>query len=287
MDWIERLNRAIDYIELNLSNDIDAKEVAKLACCPEYHFPRMFSSMTGGSLSEYIRRRRLSQAAFELQNNSDIRIIDLALKYGYDSPDAFSRAFKNLHGVTPTVARSRGIKLKAFPRLSFQMTIKGDVEMDYRIEVLDCDVEIVGVKQKVMTKDAPNRIPELWKRANEEGLLQRLIDMSWENPQCKIEGIVGVCGKQGIITDEEFDYFMGCRYTNKVVNDMEKIVIPKSTWAVFPNITDAWKRLYTEWLPTSGYELADLPCIENYLAPDRVPNNELWVPVIPKSFLGN
>lgn len=282
MDWLERINRAMNYIEQNLSSEIDGKEVAKLACCSEYHFPRMFSSMTGLTLSEYIRRRRLSQAAFELQNNPDVRIIDLALKYGYDSPDAFSRAFKSLHGVTPTVARGKGIELKAFPRLSFQITIKGDVEMDYRIEVLDFEIEIVGVKQKVVTKDAFETIPKLWEDANHNGLLQRLIEMSWENPQCKMEGILGVCGKQAAIMDEDFDYLMGCRYNNGFSNDMKKIVIPKSTWAVFPNITDAWKRLYTEWLPTSVYELADLPCIENYLAPDRVPNSELWVPVIPK-----
>lgn len=113
MDWIVRINRVMDYIEQNLSGKIDAKEVAKLACCSEYHFPRMFSAITGLSLAEYIRRRRLSQAAFELQNNTFVRIIDLAIKYGYDSPDAFSRAFKNLHGVTPTVAR-KGIELKSF-----------------------------------------------------------------------------------------------------------------------------------------------------------------------------
>ncbi|WP_431808193.1 AraC family transcriptional regulator [Lysinibacillus sphaericus] len=283
MDWIVRINRVMDYIEQNLSGKIDAKEVAKLACCSEYHFPRMFSAITGFTLAEYIRRRRLSQAAFELQNNSSIRIIDLSIKYGYDSPDAFSRAFKNLHGVTPTVARKKGIELKAIPRLSFHISIKGDVEMDYRIEVLEVEVEIVGVKQEVRTADAFIDIPKLWEAANKNGLLQRLINMSWESPQCKMEGILGVCGKQAAITDEEFDYFMGCRYSQKFPNDMEKIVIPKNTtWAVFPNITDAWNRLYTEWLPSSGYELADLPCIENYLAPDRIPSNELWVPVLQK-----
>ncbi|WP_042477568.1 AraC family transcriptional regulator [Bacillus ndiopicus] len=281
MDWLERINRAMDYIEQNLSNEIDSKEVARLACCPEYHFPRMFSSMAGMTLSEYIRRRRLSLAAYELQNNMNIRIIDLALKYGYDSPDAFSRAFKSLHGVNPTVARNKGIELKAIPRLSFQISIKGAVAMDYRIEVLDFEIEIVGIKQKVLTEEAFQIIPKLWGEAAESGLLQKLIDMSWENPQCKMEGILGVVGKQAAIIDVEFDYLMGCRYTGDK-EDMEKLVLPKSTWAVFPNISEAWKRLYTEWLPTSGYELADLPCIENNLAPDRVPNSELWVPVVPK-----
>ncbi len=282
MDWLERMNRSMNYIEQNLSNEIDAKEVARLACCSEYHFPRMFSSITGFTLSEYIRRRRLSQAAFELQNDNFIRIIDLALKYGYDSPDAFSRAFKSLHGVTPTEARRKGVELKAFPRISFQITIKGDVEMEYRIEVLDCKVEIVGVKEKVITEAAFRMIPTLWEEATKSGLLKRLIDMSWENPQCKLEGLLGVCGKQAAITDETFEYMMGCRYQSEYTIGMEKIIIPKSTWAVFPNVSDAWKRLYTEWLPTSGYELADLPCIENYLAPDRNPSSELWVPVIRK-----
>jgi AraC family transcriptional regulator len=151
--------------------------------------------------------------------------------------------------------------------------------MEYRIEVLDMEVEIVGVRRKVATNDAFNKIPELWQDATENGLLQRFIDLSWKNPQSKLEGILGVCGTQAAITDEEFDYFMGCRCSGESASDMEKIVIPESTWAVFPDIPDAWKRLYTEWLPDSGYELADLPCIENYLAPDRVPNSELWVPV--------
>ncbi|OXT17925.1 AraC family transcriptional regulator [Bacillus sp. OG2] len=282
MDWLERLNRAMDYIEENLAGEIDGKEIARRACCSGYHFPRMFSSMTGLSLSDYIRRRRLSQAAFELQNNAEVRVIDLAFQYGYDSPDAFSRAFKNLHGITPSAARNKGIKLKAIPRISFQISIKGDVEMDYRIEVLETDVEIAGVRRKVVTEDAFKTIPGLWKEATETGLLQHFINLSWENPPCKLEGILGLVGKQAAITDEEFDYFMGCRYTGESASEMEKIVIPASTWAVFPDIPDAWKRLYTEWLPASGYELADLPCVENYLAPDRVPNSELWVPVIAK-----
>ncbi|CAM4287780.1 AraC family transcriptional regulator [Bacillus manliponensis] len=282
MDWLERINQVMDYIEENLLHEIDTKEIAKLAYCSEYHFPRMFSSITGVTLSEYIRRRRLSQAALELQNNDVVRVIDLALQCGYDSPDAFSRAFKSLHGITPTEARNKGSKLKAFPRLSFQMTIKGDVEMDYRIEELDFEIEIVGVKQKVVTKEASHIISKLWGDATENGLLQRLINMSWENPQCKLEGLLGVCGKQATITDEEFHYIMGCRYQSELPSAMKKISLPPSTWVVFPNVAEAWKRLYTEWLPTSGYELADLPCIENYLAPDREPNSELWVPVVKR-----
>ncbi|WP_025028909.1 AraC family transcriptional regulator [Caldalkalibacillus mannanilyticus] len=281
MDWIERFNRVLDYIEDHLTGDIQMKEIAKLAYCSEYHFPRMFSSMTGVTLMEYIRRRRLSVAAFELQNSSN-RIIDIALKYGYDSPDAFSRAFKNLHGVNPTAARGKGVQLKAFPRISFQISIKGEEEMEYRIEEIDFELVLVGVSHPVVTQDAFKTIPALWEKAGANGYLQRLIDMSWENPKCKMEGLLGVCGKQAAIMDEEFNYFMGVRYDHPALDDMDTLVIPTNTWVVFPNVMEAWKRLYTEWVPTSGYELADLPCIENYLAPDRNPNSELWVPIVKK-----
>lgn len=281
VDWLERMNRAMDYIEENLANEIDLKEVAKLACCSTYHFPRMFSSMAGIPLSEYIRRRRLSLAAFELQNIEN-RVIDIAVKYGYDSPDSFARAFYNIHGVKPTVARTKGVQLKAFPRMSFQITIKGEVEMEYRIEDLDFEFIVVGVRHRVVTKKAFKTIPTLWGNANKDGFKQRLIDMSWENPKCKLESILGVVGEQASITDDEFDYFMGVRYDSEVPDGMEKIIIGKSMWAVFPNVVDAWKRLYTEWLPTSGYELADLPCIECFYPPKHKPKHELWVPIKTK-----
>jgi AraC family transcriptional regulator len=107
MDSLKKMNDALNYIEENLTNDIDFKEVARLAFCSEYHFQRMFSFLAGISLSEYIRRRRLTLSAFEL-NNSNIRIIDIAIKYGYSSPDSFTRAFQNLHGITPSEAQFNG-----------------------------------------------------------------------------------------------------------------------------------------------------------------------------------
>lgn len=278
MDWLERMNSAMSYIEENLANEIDLEEVAKLAYCSAYHFPRVFSFMVGVSLAEYIRRRRLSLAAFDLQN-TEARVIDIALKYGYDSPDSFARAFYNLHGVKPNMAKNKGVPLKAFPKISFQITIKGAVEMDYRIEELGFECAVVGVKKPVVTAEAFAVVPKLWEKANEEGLLQRLIDLAWEKPKCKLEGILGICGKQASITDEKFDYFMGVRYDGPVPDGMEKMVIPAATWAVFPNVLEAWKRLYTEWLPSSGYELEDLPCIECFYAPEHNPENELWVPV--------
>ncbi len=281
MDWIKSMNNALEYIEINLTEEMDYTKIAQAACCSEYHFSRMFSSMAGITLSEYIRRRRLTLAAFELQK-SDIHVVDTAVKYGYDSADAFSRAFKKLHGITPSEAREKGSQLKAFPRMSFQISIIGDSEMDYRIENLDFQLRIVGKKKTANTSMATQMIPELWTEAREDGFLQTLIDMSWEKPQCKMEGILGICGKDSDIREEEFDYFMGARYAGEIPAGMEELIIPPATWAVLPNVTDAWKRLYSEWIPTSGYELANLPCIENFLAPGHQPENELWVPVITR-----
>jgi len=145
MDSLKNMNGAIKFIEENLTNEIDFKEVARLAHCSEYHFKRMFSFLAGISLSEYIRRRRLTLAAFELKN-SNMKVIDIAIKYGYSSPDSFARAFQHLHGITPSEARSNGHSLKAFPPMSFQLSIKGGSEMNYRVEEKEA-FRIIGIKK--------------------------------------------------------------------------------------------------------------------------------------------
>jgi len=279
MEWLERMNNVLDYIEQNIDGEISYKEIAKIACTSEYHFPRMFSSISGISLSEYIRRRRLTIAAFEIQK-SNVLIIDIAAKYGYDSVDSFTRAFKKIHGLTPSAARKQGVELKAFPKISFHISIKGDTEMEYRIENIDFELRIIGKSKPVKTARAFKTIPTLWNGAKKDGFMQELIDLSWENQKCSLEGLLGVCGKEASITDDEFAYFMGVRHDSEPPNDMEILTLPPSTWAVFPNIVEAWKRLYTEWVPTSGYELANLPCIECYYGPKRKPRHELWVPIV-------
>ncbi|MEF2964832.1 AraC family transcriptional regulator [Paenibacillus sp. M1] len=281
MDWLERFNAALDYIEHHLEGEIEYSALARATCCSEFHFSRMFSSITGIPLSEYIRRRRLTKAAVDIQAG-DARILDIALKYGYDSPDAFTRAFRKLHGVAPNAVRENSVQLKAYPRISFQITIKGDVEMDYRMENIDFEVRFAGKRHTVKTSRAFKTIPSLWRKGKTDGFMQALIDMSWEHPKCKLESLVGVCGKEAAIMDEEFDYFMGIRYDDEIPEGMEELIIPPCTYAVFPNVVEAWKRLYSEWLPASGYELANLPCIEHYLGPGHKVKHELWVPVIGK-----
>lgn len=212
----------------------------------------------------------------------NIHIIDVAIKYGYESADSFARAFQKLHRIKPSEARDKSVQLKAFPMISIQITIKGDMEMEYRIENLDFNLRIVGKRKTIKTSRAFRTIPTLWNGAKKDGFMQTLIDMSWENPKCQLESFLGICGKEAIITDDEFDYFMGVRYEGETPDNMEILIIPPSTYAVFPNIVEAWNRLYSEWVPTSGYELANLPCIECFYGPKHKPRHELWVPIIQK-----
>lgn len=151
--------------------------------------------------------------------------------------------------------------------------------MRYRIEELDFEFCVVGIKQPVVTKKAFKIIPTLWREAKNSGLTQELIDMSWKNPKCKVEGLLGICGDKATIQEEEFNYFMGVRYDEEVPDNMEKILIPKCTWAVFESISDGWKNYYEDLVIKAGYELNDLPCIECYYAPKHKPRNELWVPI--------
>ena len=138
MEWIERLNNAVTYIEDNIKGNIDIDEASKIACCSTYHFQRMFAYIAEVPLSEYIRPRRMSLAAVDLKDSSE-KVIDVALKYGYDSPTAFTRAFKSVHGISPSQAKNEGVILKAFPPISFKITIKGAIE-----KYLD-DIELVVV----------------------------------------------------------------------------------------------------------------------------------------------
>ena len=134
MEWLKHMNDALAYMEDNLDGEISIEKAAQLARCSQYHFQRMFSYIIGVPLLEYLRRRRLTKAAFDLQGGD--KVIDVALRYGYDSPTAFNRAFQAMHGISPRAAQKPDIMLKAFPRVSFQITIKGVTEMDYPRDIV-------------------------------------------------------------------------------------------------------------------------------------------------------
>ena len=281
MEWIERLNDAISYIEEHLTEEIDYEQLGRIACCSSYHFQRMFTYMAGVPLSEYIRRRKMSLAAVDLQSNH-MKIIDVAEKYGYQSPTAFNRAFQSVHGIAPSAVKSGGVAVKSFPPVSFKITVKGVEEMNYRIETKDA-FRIVGVSVP-LHKDIEQNfavIPPKWQEISVNGTLQRLIGMMDTPP-------MGVLGVSTCNDTEPWRYYIAVS-TSQEKNDLEEYTVPAATWAVFPgegtnqSIQELERRIVTEWLPTSGYEYGNAPDVEVYLNPD--PQNaqyEVWIPVVKK-----
>lgn len=283
MDWIHRMNSSMDYIEDNLTGAIDYEKAAQIAECSVYNFQRMFSFILDKPLSEYIRSRRLTLAAFDLQN-SNMKIIDIALKYGYDSHDSFTRAFQKFHGVLPSLARDKGVKLKSCPRISFQISIKGDKEMNYQIEDWK-EFSIVGFKKRVNTSTAFKEIPEIWDTTSKNGDMKRLFEM-WIASDSRPAGLLGVCVGGSWGNSEQFDYYLGVTTDVEPAADMAKFYFPKATWVIFDasgplpgSVQEIHKRFYTEWLPNSGYEPADLPTIECYMQDNR---QEVWVAIVKK-----
>lgn len=282
MEWIERLNQTINYIEEHLAEEIDYNKLGQIACCSTYHFQRMFTYMAGVSLGEYTRRRRMSLAAVELQGGGD-KIIDVALKYGYTSPTAFNRAFQAVHGIAPSLAKKEGTMIKAYPPISFKITIKGVEEMNYRIEE-KAEFRIVGIS-KPLQKEIENNfqeVPQMWGKAAMDGTIPKLAAMMNSQP-------MGLLGVSACNNEEEWKYFIAVASSQPIDDTMEEYIVPASTWAIFAgsgtgkSIQELEQRIITEWLPTSGYEYANAPDIEVYLNPD--PNNaqyEVWIPVTKK-----
>ncbi len=282
MEWIERLNDAVGYIEEHLTEEIDYERLGKIACCSSYHFQRMFTYMAGVPLYEYIRRRRMSLAAVDLQSTG-IKIIDVAGKYGYNSPTAFNRAFQSVHGIAPSAVKNEGVSVKSFPPVSFKIIVKEVEEMNYRIETKDA-FRIVGVSVP-LEKDIEKNfavIPRKWQETAVNGTLQKLTGLMDTQP-------MGVLGVSTCNDTEPWRYYIAVA-SSQTDRDLEEYTVPAATWAVFPgtgtnqSIQDLERRIVTEWLPTSGYEYGSAPDVEVYLNPD--PQNaqyEVWIPVVRKA----
>ncbi|MGG3268185.1 AraC family transcriptional regulator [Priestia aryabhattai] len=290
MDLLRNMNRALDYIEENLTNDIDFREVARLALCSEYHFKRMFSFLAGITLSEYIRRRRLTLAAFELKD-SNIKVIDVAIKYNYSSPDSFTRAFQNLHGITPSEAKKSGSSLKAFPKMTFQLSIKGGNEMNYRIEEKEA-FHIVGIKEKVpiIFHGVNPKIAAMWESLNDE-TIRELKELSNVTPLGLLSASVNF--SEGRMEEKgQLDHYIGVATTKDCPDHLVQLEVPAGTWAVFEavgpfpdTLQDVWGRIYSEWFPASTYEQVEGPEIlwnehKNVTSPTF--KSEIWIPVLKK-----
>lgn len=256
MNSLEQLNAALAYIEDNLAGTIDPQQLALTAHCSEYHFSRMFSFLAGVGLAEYIRRRRLSLAAFDLRE-PNARVLDVAIKYDYQSADSFARAFQALHGVPPSKAREA--TLKAYPRLSFQLTIQGASEMNYKI-IPKPTFHIVGFYKRVplIYEGINPHIQQMW-QSLDETLIGRLKELSDLEPSGIISGSTNFSDSRAEFS--EIDHWIGAATSQPCPDDLQQLEIEEGDWAVFESVgpfpqtmQDIWARIYSEWFPTSGYE---------------------------------
>lgn len=279
MEWIERLNKTISYIEEHLTEEISYDELARIACCSTYHFQRMFAYMASIPLSEYIRRRRMSLAAIDLQNGNE-KIIDIGIKYGYSSPTAFNRAFQSVHGIAPSMAKKEGTPMKSFPPISFKITVKGMKELNYRMEEKTA-FRIVGVSHPLDQEVENNfvTVPKMWQNAAMNGTLEKITPLMNSQP-------MGVLGVSVCNDKEDWRYFIAVSSSADTGDSLEEYMVPACTWAIFNgsgtgiSIQELEQRIVTEWLPTSGFEFDNAPDLEVYLNPD--PNNmqyEVWLSI--------
>lgn len=291
MDWIKSIQRAIDYTESHLTEDIDYDAVAKEAYSSLYHFQRVFSILCGFTLGDYIRMRRLSRAADELISSNE-KVIDIALRYGYETPESFSRAFSRFHGVTPTEARN-GCTVKSFSRLSVKLILTGGNEMDYRIEKPGA-IKVICRRERVHKPESGAGTPDitgLWAECGKDGTMQRIISYIPEKP--RLAGLLGICFS--LETDGAmFPYGIGAEYNGAPVEaGLEVITLPDYTYAVFPfkgkmpeAFIETYRRIVSEFFPGSDrYEYAEGVEIEVYPS-DKTddPNyyGEIWIAVKEK-----
>lgn len=299
MDWICGIQNAIDYIEDHLTEEIDYEEVAKRSFSSSYHFQRVFGILCGYTLGEYIRFRRLSLAGAEFANGR-AKVIDVALKYGYDSPDSFAKAFRNFHGITPSEARTNGRMLKSFSRLSIQISLKGGSTMNYRIEEKP-EMILTGYKRRFFGVPGERAEQEKEMYVTTRPLQYILGALSGDSVS-NFDIITN-------IDDNGYDFYIASRLTEYNRNNLdqdevlgkefagyyENITIPKGTYAIFETERCAYptqiflelrKKVASEWLPNSGYVLKDAPelVVTHWYRGEKRNQRyrELWIPVEKK-----
>lgn len=262
MDWIDKMNAAIAYIEENITTSLNTENIAKIADSSTYHFQRMFAYMTGIPLSEYIRRRKMSLAVADLKDDA-MKIIDVALKYGYQSPTAFTRAFKSVHGIAPSLVKLEGVSVKSYPPLNFQMVIKGVESLDFRIETKEA-FRVVGVSIPLYGDftEMAEPVEQIWRIAENNGTIQKLRSLMGKDSL----GLLEV-----MIPDENIEswcYLISVTTDAPLEESLKEYTVDAYTWAIFSyegkSLEETQKmgeRVISEWLPTSGYEYDNGPDI--------------------------
>jgi len=286
MEWLDCMKNAIEFIEAHIEDRLDIKQVARIAASSVFHFQRMFSMLTDITVADYIRKRRLTLAAQELAANKS-RVINIAMKYGYETPESFAKAFKKLHGITPSQARLPGAQLVAFPKISFHISIRGGRDMDYRIEQKQA-FEVAGAIRSISTKDGANfkEVPAFWEDAAKDGTCEKVCAMAAGG------NMYGIC----MDFEEDmsrFNYMIAADAPEgELPAGMVKRQMPAATWAVFTSvgplpeaIQKVTQSIFSEWFPSTGYEHGNAPEIEVYFPGDTSCADyrcEVWIPVKKK-----
>jgi len=276
MDLLEILKSSFLYIEDHLTESISVKDVAHQASVSNFYFQRMFSAFTGMNVGDYIRQRRLSLAAQELLID-DIKIIDLAYKYGYETPESFARAFRKFHGVLPKEVKKHPNLLKLCPRLEIIVSVKGGKTMDYKITQREA-FKITILIQKFKDDTSTNEIPKFWAEYWKKG---------YGKDVCPMLGVCLPAAKD----QKEFDYGIGAfnECVKRIPKGFVERTVPAGTWAEFAvvgampeAIQQTWRKIYTEWLPNSRYEIIPGYDFEVYEEGDThspTYKSAIWVPV--------
>lgn len=291
MNWIQGIQRAIDYVEAHIAEEIDFEAVARQAYSSPFHFQRVFGILCGFSLGDYIRMRRLSLAGEEL-SRGNARVIDIAAKYGYDTPESFTRAFTRFHGIAPSEAK-RGGRVRIFTPLSVKLTLTGGTKMDYRIEKRDA-FQVVCKRKRVGKPQSANEAPDItamWQEYGADGTIDRLIACMPKAPIMR--GLLGICFSSELDA-KQFPYGIGVEYDGRSIDsDLEVVTIPSSTYAVFTGkgkmpdaFIETYHRIVTEFFPQSTqYEYAESVEFEVYSSADTTDPNyrcEIWIAVTEK-----
>jgi len=278
MDWVTGMQNALRYIEDNLAEELDCREIAKRAYVSGFHFQRVFSALCGYTLGEYIRNRRLTLAGAELLAGG-LRVIDVAVKYGYDSPDSFAKAFTRFHGITPSaVQKNKGARIKAFTPLQIQFTLEGGSMMEFKIMEKDA-FTVMGFQREFNCESSYAEIPGFW-REHFEGGGGKLVF-----------GMFCICYDENK-DDGSFGYMIADSWDpgREIPEGCVTKTLPAATWAVFPcrgampkALQDVNTRIWNEWLPNCReYEPAGNCNVEMYSDGDTGSDayySEIWVPV--------
>lgn len=286
MTWLNAMQKAIDYMEANLLERVTIEDIAKEANVSPYHFQRLFMILTDVTVGEYMRRRRLTLAAQEL-TKPGCKIIDLAYKYGYNTPEAFSKAFRKQHGISPSEARKGSGKLHSYNRLVIQVNLKGAIPMKYRIVERD-KIRITGVSREIpCMEDGVSPTPGItafWRELNENGTVQRLVQLM----NGSIKGPLGVTSSYDK-NKNTIEYWIGVEQRTPAESEFAVTELPPAKWVVFEvkgpaptAMPKAWKQIYSEWFPSNGFEPAEQAPLEVYLSEDALSEDamhEIWIAV--------